>query len=114
MANAADGTVVGGGDVISDEAVPLNVARGDALVPAMGSAYKLPRSKLVTGAYGRDDGDVGPMNALPVVSRAELQMAERLYFAQIEETGRQMQANQIGNDRYRSIFERGYSERGGR
>src|ERR1700690_4046737 len=112
MANAADGTVVGGGDVISDEAVPLNVARGDALVPPMGNAYKLPRSKLVTGQYGRDDGDVGPANPLPVVSRLELQQAERMYLAQMEEVYRTMQSNQIGNDRVRSIFERGFSERG--
>lgn len=65
MANTNDGTVLGTGEVISDEYIdPNQNGRGDASLPQTG--YKVPRSKIAVGPYGQDEGDVSASNPLPV------------------------------------------------
>lgn len=66
MAKPNDGTALGTGEVISGEQIDPTDSHADSNLPATG--YKVPRSKIANGPYGRDDGDVTPDNPFPVDS----------------------------------------------
>ena len=76
----SDGTTlnqatVAGGDVIATEDVAsANQQDADQSLPA--ADYKLPRSKLAVGQFGRDLGDVGPDNPLDTRDRAAMRVLE--------------------------------------
>jgi hypothetical protein len=83
MAQTTDGTATNpaqpGGDLISDEDMSLQ-QRASSAVPQLGASnasYKIPRSKLAKGGYGRDEGDVEESNPLPVSSAREREFLER-------------------------------------
>lgn len=83
MAQTTDGTSTNpaqpGGDLISDEDMSLQPRAGSA-VPQLGATnagYKIPRSKLAKGGYGKDEGDVEEVNPLPVSSAREREFLER-------------------------------------
>ena len=67
------------GDVITTEDMPVGAPRDTSMLPK--TSYKIPRSKIAVGAYDRDGGDVGPGNALDVVSREERIYAEQSFVA---------------------------------
>lgn len=73
------------GDAIAtEEVLTQEPQRGDARLPE--TTYKMPRSKIAVGTYGRDDGDAGPGNELEVVSRQERRLAEETMLAAIDST----------------------------
>jgi hypothetical protein len=68
--NLNDNTQLGTGEQISNEAVDTNAPKLDPNLP-VSQTYKLPRSKIVVGAYGVDGGDVTVARPLPVDSLLE-------------------------------------------
>jgi len=77
-ANPLDGTQLGTGEIISNEAIDPNVgARRDPAQP--GTTYKVPRSKIAVGPYDQDYGDASVENPLRVESTLERQLAERAF-----------------------------------
>lgn len=71
------------GDVIATEDMPLGGTRGDmGRLPL--TDYKVPRSKIVVGDYGVDNGDVGRNNPLYVSTSNERQLLEFQYLQQID------------------------------
>ncbi len=91
--NPNDGTVLGTGEIISDEYVdPTTGTRRDPNLPVIG--YKLPRSKIAVGPYGQDGGDATPDNALPVESRAERLYLEHQALRERERSAQLVQRQQ--------------------
>jgi hypothetical protein len=80
--NTSDGTQLGTGEVVSNEAIGLATPRGDPAMPQ--TAYKLPRSKIAVGAYGDDVGDAIAARPLYVESYQERRLAEMAQIAAIE------------------------------
>lgn len=75
MANVNDGTQLGTAETISDEYIDPNaLVKRDRDLPA--SAYKVPRSKIVTGPYGQDHGDASEAAPLIVDSPQLRRIAE--------------------------------------
>lgn len=70
------------GDEITTESLEDGEGRGIAGLPT--DDYKLPRSKIIVGPYGRDDGDATHDRPLPVESRAERWAAERAMLQSME------------------------------
>lgn len=75
MSNPNDGTMLGTGEIISDEFIdPEDGNRREGSLPQ--GPYKVPRSKLAIGPYGQDWGDADANHPLDTVDRATLHALE--------------------------------------
>lgn len=78
MANPKDNTNLGTGEIVASEAIEdeAGFRRDPNLPDSSAGVYKIPRSKIAVGSYGKDDGDATHDNPLPVESREERRRME--------------------------------------